>query len=67
MERKRRGRQRKGRVRSLGESAASRVRLIVWFFASRTQLGFLTSVSLSVALNRACNAIPTKVAIRIAG
>ena len=29
--------------------------------------GFLTSVSLSAALNRACNAIPTNVAIRIAG
>ena len=32
-----------------------------------TQVGFLTSVSLSAALNRACNAMPTSVAIRIAG
>ena len=33
----------------------------------RTQLVFLNSVSWSAVLNRACNAIPTKVAIRIAG
>ena len=35
--------------------------------AASIQLGFLDSVSLSAALNRACNAMPTNVAIRIAG
>ena len=35
--------------------------------SSCTQFGFLKSVFSSAALNRACKAIPTKVAIRIAG